>query len=112
MPREFSNRREAENLVLRIERGLDAGELQGSEVFLITDNMVFEGCYYKGYSKSSKTVSDVTLRLHEAVHHGGLVLHVIHVAGTRMKDTGVDGLSRGNLLEGILKGEDPITFCL
>jgi hypothetical protein len=34
----------------------------------------------------------------------GLVLHLIHVAGTRMKDQGTDGLSRGDLLEGVMKG--------
>ena len=34
------------------------------------------------------------------------MLHLIHVAGTRMKDQGTDGLSRGDLLEGVMKGND------
>ena len=40
----------------------------------------------------------------------GCITQVIHVAGTRMISQGTDGLSRGNLLEGVLKGEDMLTF--
>ena len=38
------------------------------------------------------------------------MLHVIHVAGTRMKAWGVDGLSRADLLDGMMAGEDPLSF--
>lgn len=41
---------------------------------------------------------------------GGLKLHVIHVAGTRMIKQGTDGLSRGVLLEGVMKGEPMLDF--
>jgi hypothetical protein len=37
-------------------------------------------------------------------------LHVLHISGKRMKATGVDGLSRGNLTEGVLTGVDPFSF--
>jgi hypothetical protein len=37
-------------------------------------------------------------------------LHVVHVAGTRMIAQGTDGLSRGSLLEGVVKGEDMLSF--
>ena len=40
----------------------------------------------------------------------GCILHVIYIAGTRMKKSGIDGLSRGNLMEGILRGENPLKF--
>jgi hypothetical protein len=36
----------------------------------------------------------------------GLVLHLIHVAWTRMKDQRTGGLSRGDLLEGVIKETD------
>ena len=88
-----SNWREAENLVVPLENAVDSGMAEGAEVFLITDNAVFEGTYYKGYSVSKK-LSGIILRLHEAAQRGGLILHVFHVAGTRMKECGVDGLSR------------------
>ena len=76
---------------------------------MFTDNWVFENCYYKGHSGSEK-LSDIILRLHLAQRSGRLILHVIHVAGTRMKDWGVDGLSRGDQLEGFLALHDPMTL--
>ena len=41
---------------------------------------------------------------------GGSILHVFHVAGTRMKEFGVDGLSKGDLPEGIFKGGNPLQY--
>jgi hypothetical protein len=40
----------------------------------------------------------------------GFTLHVMHVVGTRMIAQGTDGLSRGILLEGVVKGEDMLSF--
>ena len=40
----------------------------------------------------------------------GCILHVIHVAGTRMKEAGIDGLSRGDFMVGIMAGMDPLSF--
>ena len=108
--KESSNFREASNLVMRIEELVLGREAAGQEVFLFTDNMVFESTFYKGHSKTSSKLSGIILRLRKAERDGGLVLHVIHVAGTRMKDWGVDGLSRGDLLEGMLAGKDPLSF--
>ena len=39
-----------------------------------------------------------------------MVLHIIHVAGTRMIAQGTDGLSRGDLLEGVMKGIDFLSY--
>ena len=36
---------------------------------------------------------------------GDLIVHVIHVAGTWMKELGIYGLSRGNLLYGVMAGK-------
>ena len=96
-------------MVRRIE-GLVRGGLTAAEIFIYTDNFVFESCYYKGYSKTSPELSDVILRLYKAAREGGLTIHVIWIAGTRMKEIGVDGLSRGDMLDGIMAGMDPLNL--
>ena len=39
-------------------------------------------------------------------------LHVIHAVGTRMIQQGIDGVSRGNLMEGVMKGDAMLKLCL
>jgi hypothetical protein len=104
-----SNCREAENLTDKVERMAATGELEHFEVFVVTDNSSFEGAYYKGHSPS-KELNDIIFRLHKAERDGKFILHVIHISGKRMKATGVDGLSRGDLMEGMMAGEDPMSF--
>ena len=104
-----SNWKEAGNLVARVKKGVEDGVLQGAELFLFTDNMVFEGTYYKAGSTSPK-LHELQLELHEVEMAGDLIIHVIHIAGTRMKETGIDGLSRGDFLEGIMAGGDPLSY--
>ena len=105
-----SNFREADNLVSRMERLADTLELHGKEVFILTDNSAFEGTYYKGHSSSEK-LSDIILRLRLVQQRAGCLVHVIHIAGTRMKAAGIDGLSRGDLLEGMMQSTtDPWRF--
>ena len=55
---ESSNFREADNLVLRLEQIGREGLVQGHEIFMFTNNFVFEACYYKGHSASEK-LSDI-----------------------------------------------------
>ncbi len=107
--KESSNVREAKNLTDRIERLGHGRVLTNHEVFVMTDNTAFEGLYYKGHSSSAK-LNDIVFRLHKAEREGGFILHVLHISGKRMKATGVDGLSRGDLTEGILAGADPFSF--
>ena len=38
------------------------------------------------------------------------ILHVIHVAVTRTKKAGIDGLSQGDILEGTMNGQNPLNF--
>ena len=119
-----SNVREAENLTDRLERLAgdlainvaerletlnESGALSDHEVFVLTDNSAFEGSYYKGHS-TSKELSDIVFRLYKAQRTGGFILHVLHISGKRMKATGVDGLSRGDHTEGMMAGEDPMSF--
>jgi hypothetical protein len=104
-----SNCREAKNLTDRLERLVADGALNNHEVFLITDNAAFEGAFYKGHSPA-RELSDIAFRVHKAQRDGGFVLHVIHISGKRMKASGVDGLSRGDLTEGMMAGKDPLSF--
>ena len=104
-----SNWREAKNLALSIEAMKEEGTLHDREIFIFTDNIVFEGTFYKGHS-SSPLLNQIILDLRVLERTGGCILHVIHVAGTRMKRSGIDGLSRGDFFEGIMAGHDPLQY--
>ncbi len=39
-----------------------------------------------------------------------MTIHVIHISGKRMIVQGTDGCSRGLLMEGVIAGEDMLTF--
>ena len=107
---ESSNFREASNLVIRLEDMERESKLDNAEIFVFTDNVVFEGTFYKGHS-NSKRLNGLVLRVRQVERRTSCILHVIHVAGTRMKEAGIDGLSRGDLIEGMLKsGSDPMRF--
>ena len=40
----------------------------------------------------------------------GCILHVIHIAATRMKRAGIDGLSRCDFLESMMAGKNPLNY--
>jgi hypothetical protein len=104
-----SNYRELRNLVEAIEDGVQSGDLAEAELFVFTDNSTAEGAYSKGNS-DSRLLFDLVLRLRTLDMSGSLRLHVIHVAGTRMISQGTDGLSRGDLTEGVLAGIPMLSF--
>ena len=104
-----SNWKELRNCVGAIEEGVASGRLSNCEVFLFTDNTVAERAYYGGTS-SDKHLFDLTLRLRKVVMKGDLILHVIHIAGTRMIKMGIDGLSRGDNHEGVAAGKNMVEF--
>ena len=107
---ESSNWQEAHNLTTQAEQKGAEGCLEGKELFLITNNKVFEATYYKGHSRSPK-LNEIVFRLHQLERNTGAVFHVIHVVGTRMMESGVDGLSRRNFMMGImLASKDPLSF--
>lgn len=104
---ESSNFREAANLTSRIEKLGEEGRLDDVELFVFTDNSSYEGTFYKGHSKTSPKLTELIRRLRMVERRYGCILHVIHIAGSRMKVSGVDGLSRGDFLEGIMAGMNP-----
>jgi hypothetical protein len=104
-----SNYRELRNLVETLEAEAEAGNLNNCEMFMMTDNSTAEACFYRGTSGSEK-LFELVLRLHRLEMTAGILLHIVHVAGTRMIAQGTDGLSRGDLLEGVMKGEDFLSF--
>jgi hypothetical protein len=104
-----SNYRELYNLVTRLEEMVEEGSLRGAEVFLFTDNSTAESVYYKGNS-SSKALYELMLRLRDLEMKGDLVLHVIHVSGTRMEGEGADGASRGLFTTGVMAGHHVLEY--
>ena len=104
-----SNFRELRNLTEAVELGVQTGRLQDCELFIYTNNTTAEGAYYKGNS-DSRALFDLVVRLRRLDMAGGLRLHMSHIAGTRMIASGVDGLSRGNLSEGLLLQPSPSAF--
>ena len=106
---ESSNFRESSNLVIRLKELIDEGVIRDQELFVFTDNFTFESCYYKGHS-TNELLTDLILELYLAAQAGNVKLHVIWVAGSRMKAWGIDGLSRGDTTEGLMAGEDPVSF--
>ena len=104
-----SNFREMGNFVIRLEKDGAEGKLDGCEVFFFTDNSTAEAGFHNGTS-SSKTLFDLVLRLRKLQMKYGVKIHLIHVAGTRMIEQGTDGISRGNLLEGVMTGKNMLDF--
>ena len=104
-----SNFRELENLAQCLEEEIKKGVLHGAEIFIFTDNSTAESGYYKGTS-SSKPLFEIVLRLRKLEFAAGVKIHFIHVAGSRMIEQGTDGLSRGDLGEGVMKGAKMLEF--
>ena len=105
-----SNFRELYNLVLRLERLVQDGKLpEGTEVFMFTDNSTAESAFYKGTS-SSRLLFELVLRTKQLEMNGHIFVRVIWVAGTRMIEQGTDGLSRGNLMTGVMTGLNMLLY--
>ncbi len=104
-----SNYRELRNLVETVEEEAAEGHLTNRELWLFTDNSTAESCFFRGRSLA-KLLHELVLQFRKAEVRYGFTLHVVHVAGTRMIAQGTDGLSRGILLEGVVRGEDMLSF--
>ena len=104
-----SNFREFNNFVLKLEREATNDNLNGAELFLFTNNAVTESAFNNGTS-SSKLLFDLILRIKVVQIKHGTRIHVIHIPGKRMIAQGTDGLSRGNLAEGVLTGVNILKF--
>ena len=98
---ESSNHREFKNLLETVREESQRGRLTGKEPWLATDNSTAEAACFKGRS-SSKLLDGMVLELREMATKCNFVLRMVHIAGTRMIETGIDGLSRGELHLGAL----------
>ena len=105
-----SNYKELRNLVNAVEKAYNQGLLKDCELFLFTDNFVAECGYYNGGLNRNKDLDDLVHRLWKIQMKGDFTLHVYHVAGTRMIECGIDGLSRGDKSEGIARGVPVLNF--
>ena len=106
---QMSSYRELLNLVEMLKEAVTAGVLERAEFFLFTDNTTAEYAYYKGNS-SSETLFNLVLRLRKLQMNGNMILYLIHIAGTRMIDCGIDGLSRGVTNDGVMAGNHLLDF--
>ena len=68
-----------------------------------------ESSFVKG-SSTSEVLNELVLRLRKIEMDYGMTIFLVHFAGTRMISQGTDGLSRGSLLEGVLAGQDMLSF--
>ena len=105
-----SNYKELRNLVNAVKKAYAKGLLKDCELFLFTDNFVAECGYYNGGSNRNKDLDDLIHQLWELQMGGDFTLNVYHVAGTRMIECGIDGLSRGDKTEGIARGISVLKF--
>ena len=104
-----SNYRELKNCLEAIRREGEAGRLQNSFLLFCTDNSTVENALYKG-SSSSPALLECVIDFYDIQMKYGCSCLVSHVAGKRMITQGADGLSRGALNEGVMNGEDLMTF--
>jgi hypothetical protein len=102
-----SNNREFRNLKDMVIDEAKLGSLTGHEVFLRTDSQVAENVWHKGSSKE-RNMYEMMLEICEAAIKFQFLLHFVHVAGTRMIEVGVDGISGAELDVGKLTNSTTI----
>jgi hypothetical protein len=66
-------------------------------------------CIFKGNSRS-ESLFELVLRLWLLEMHAGWKLHVVHISGTCMIRQGSDGLSRGDMLSGVMGSKAILSF--
>ena len=103
-----SNYRELRNLTESLEDMGDRGNLEGVELFFFTDNSVSESVAFKANS-TSPILFKLMLRIKLLEMKYRCKIHIVHVAGTRMIAQGTDGISRGDMYEGVLRGDSMLS---
>jgi hypothetical protein len=106
---ESSNFREFSNVVLCCKEEAQQGTLNGAHLYLFTDNSTVEGALYKGNSPSRK-LFQLIVRLRKVELDCAATITVSHVSGKRMIAQGTDGISRGELNQGIASGMSMLSF--
>mmetsp|Transcript_17572 Transcript_17572/g.49639 ORF Transcript_17572/g.49639 Transcript_17572/m.49639 type:complete len:1287 (+) Transcript_17572:10428-14288(+) len=97
------NWKELKNLVASLKEWVHRFKIEGTEVFMFTDNMTAESAFWKGNS-SSKMLAALVLEMRMMEMEANLILHVVHVSGDRMVQQGTDGLSRADHSTGVMAG--------
>ena len=100
----ISNYREFRNLVETLEDIVRNKGINGSEVFLCTDNMVYESVSVAGSSRS-ETIYDLVVRLHCLCMRYMCQVRFIHVSGTRMIGKATKEIYIVSLYEGFMNGK-------
>ena len=99
-----SNFCKSSNLVIRLKNLLQDGKIErGSEVFIVTDNVVTESTFFKGSPKSS-SLHYLIVELQRLEMEGELIVQLVWIAGKKMIKISVDGLSRGDFSSGVMAG--------
>lgn len=106
---ESSNWREFTNVVEALEEEAASGRLKNCTIYFFTDNTTVEAALYKGTSTSKKLLA-LVIRVKLLETQQGIRIFVSHVSGNRMIAEGGDGVSRGSLNEGVMAGEDILSF--
>jgi hypothetical protein len=104
-----SNFKEFENVVMTVEEESKQGTLKGALMFLFTDNATVEGALFKGNTPSRK-LFQLIVRLRKVELQNGATVQVSHVSGKRMIAQGTDGISRGEMNEGVAAGSPMLSF--
>jgi hypothetical protein len=108
--KQSSNFRESANFVRRVEQLVrDRKIRRGMEIWLFTANFVTEMVWHKGTTKS-RLLHGLVQRLRKLEMDGELFIQVVWVAGTRMMRQRTEGLSRGDLFNGILAGKNYLDY--
>ena len=94
---------------MRVEEIAEEHKLDNGEILILTDNQVFGVCFYK-VNYNSRKINELVLRLQLVEMVTGCILHVMSLAGTRMKQASIERLSRGDLLEGMMTGQNSLDF--
>jgi hypothetical protein len=97
------------NVVKAREDEAEGGRLANTVVYFFTDNSTVEAALYRGTSKCRKLLA-LVIRLKVLETRHAIQLVVCRVAGTRMIDIGGDGVLRGLLNEGVMAGDDILSF--
>ena len=106
---ESSNYRELKNCLNAIRREGESGRLRNSFLLFCTDNSTVETALFKGTSTSPKLLECV-IEFFQLQMDFGFLAVVSRVSGKRMIEQGADGLSRGALNEGVMKGNDLMSY--
>lgn len=100
-----SNLREATNIGNNLLRDIESGVHDGCEVWVAVDNAVWSAVWNKGMS-SARDLFNLVVDVRVAAYHHGVFIKCFHISGERMKATGIDGASRGDMDAGIALGYD------